>query len=178
MARMLAEARYHLAREPSPREAVNRMARGFGKLGWDDRFVTMVLMVLDCKTHEVTIVNAGHMAPILRRPDGKVEEAAEEITGVPLGVDPEWEYSEQSFQLEPGASLTAFTDGFSEATNADNNLYGMERLQAQVAAPAKTAKEMGERILADVEKFVDGYKQSDDMCLLCFGRTGGEKKRA
>ena len=68
--------------------------------------------------------------------------------------------------------LTAFTDGFSEAENVKREFYGMDRLAKQVAAPVTSATELGQRILSDVKQHASGHRQSDDMCLLCFGRTG------
>ena len=67
MAKLSAETRYCLASEPSPAAAVGRLNRAFCDSGWEDRFVTMVLAVLDPRRHEVTVVNAGHLPPLLRR---------------------------------------------------------------------------------------------------------------
>ncbi len=73
--------------------------------------------------------------------------------------------------LEPGDFVTIFTDGFSEAMNAERDLYGLERLMEQVSSSAVSVNDLGKHILEDVNKFVDGYAQSDDMCLACFGRV-------
>ena len=87
-----------------------------------------------------------------------------------MGVDPDWEYEEHTFELPPGAILTAFTDGFSEAENSDRDMYGLEALAEQVGGPAESAGQLGQRILDSVKAFVGDWRQSDDMCLLCFGR--------
>jgi len=170
MAKVSSDARYWLAGERCPAKAMTRLSEAFIKAGWSDRFVTMLLAVIDYNTHEVILVNAGHMPPILRHADGSVEEVGDEAAGVPIGVDEDWEYEEFHLRLEPGDSLTLFTDGFSEASNGQTELYGVERLIKQVARPAVCVKDLGEHILADVQSFVGNYKQSDDMCLLCFGR--------
>ena len=70
----------------------------------------------------------------------------------------------------PGNLLTIFTDGISEAMNAQNQLYGLERLTNQVGGPADNVASLGRQILDDVKHFVGGRPQSDDMCLICFGR--------
>jgi serine phosphatase RsbU (regulator of sigma subunit) len=67
--------------------------------------------------------------------------------------------------------LAAFTDGFSEALNANNELYGLERLRKRIGSPMKDVAELGHVILNDVKSFVGGHPQSDDMCLVCFGRV-------
>jgi serine phosphatase RsbU (regulator of sigma subunit) len=172
MAKVTSEARYQLVSAAQPAEAVIGLSKAFASYGWSERFVTFVMAVVDTKQHEVVLVNAGHMAPLLRRRDGTVAAVAEHISGVPLGVDPDWEYEEFRFTLQPGEILTSFTDGFSEAENVKRELYGMERLAKQVASPVKGVTELGQRILSDVKQHASGHRQSDDMCLLCFGRTG------
>jgi serine phosphatase RsbU (regulator of sigma subunit) len=130
----------------------------------------MIAAVLNPRTHELTMINAGHMAPILRRRGGVVEEIGEEAAGLPLGVAPGFDYQSYSHILEPGDVLTIFTDGFSEAMNSDRELYGLERLKDQISSPAVSVEDLGQHILDDVRKFANGYDQSDDMCLVCFGR--------
>ncbi len=171
MAKVTSEARYQLVSATQAGEAVNGLSKAFASYGWSERFVTFVMAVVDTKQHEVVLVNAGHMAPLLRRRDGTVAAVAEHISGVPLGVDPDWEYEEFRFTLQPGEILTCFTDGFSEAENVKREFYGMPRLAKQVATPVKGVTELGQRILSDVKQHASGHRQSDDMCLLCFGRT-------
>jgi serine phosphatase RsbU (regulator of sigma subunit) len=131
----------------------------------------MICAVLNPKTNELMLVNAGHMAPLLRRNGGRVEEIGEDAAGLPLGVAPGMEYQSYSHKLEPGDVVTMFTDGFSEAMNADRELYGMERLKTQITSPQVSVADFGRHILEDVREFVNGVDQSDDMCLVCFGRV-------
>src|SRR2546423_15164585 len=101
MAKVTSEARYQLVSSNQPREAVNGLSKAFSSYGWSERFVTFVMAVVDYKLHEVVIVNAGHMAPILRHRDGSIEPVAEHISGVPLGGDSDWGYEEVRFVLQP-----------------------------------------------------------------------------
>ena len=130
----------------------------------------MVMALLDPQREEATIVNAGHMPPLLRRGVQQVEPVGGELAGVPLGVDPDHDYHASTVPLKPGDFMTLFTDGISEAMNPDNQLYGLERLTQQVGASADDVGSLGRQILDDVKAFVGGRPQSDDMCLLCFGR--------
>ena len=173
MARLSADVRFSLASEPDPAKAVQRINEGFMRHDWGDRFVTMLVAILNPATNELIIVNAGHMAPILRRHDGSVADIGEDLAGLPLGVADGYEYESFKHQVEPGDLLTIFTDGFSEAMNNQRDLYGIERLRKQLSCPAVSVKDFGQHILEDVNKFVDGYDQSDDMCLVCFGRVEG-----
>jgi serine phosphatase RsbU (regulator of sigma subunit) len=170
MARLSSDVRFSLASEPDPARAVQQINEGFAHHDWQDRFVTMIAAVLNPATNELTMVNAGHMAPMLRR-RGVVEEIGEEAAGLPLGVASGYEYRSYSTTLEPGDVVTMFTDGFSEAMNGERELYGLERLKQQINSPPTDMSDFGRHILEDVRRFVNGVDQSDDMCLVCFGRT-------
>jgi serine phosphatase RsbU (regulator of sigma subunit) len=170
MAKLSGEVRFHLASEPDLAEAVNQINRLFSRSDWEDRFVTMVVAVLDPKNHDLVLVNAGHMPPFLRHGGGSVEEIGGQEAGLPLGVMEDYAYESFRRTLAPGDFLTVFTDGISEAMNAEKQLYGLERLSRQVGLQAVSIVELGEHILNDVRNFVGGQPQSDDMCLACFGR--------
>ncbi len=170
MAKLSGEVRYCLASEPTPAAAVSRINASFSRSGWQDRFVTFILAVLDGKTNELTVVNAGHMAPLLRHSQGVVEEIGDDVAGLPLGVDADYQYDQYIRQIDPGDFLVLYTDGISEAMNLDNDLYGIERLRSQLDQSSVTVDDLGRLILDDVKRFVGGRPQSDDMCLACFGR--------
>ena len=170
MASLAGELKFCLASEPTPSKAIDRVNALADRAGWEDRFVTLALLVLDPRTHEVTLVNAGHMAPLLRHADGRVEAVGEESNGFPLGVVSDAKYESFHLKLAPGDSLTMFTDGFSEAMSAGGQFYGLPRLEKQIASPVDDIAQLGQHILDDVQRFVRSHPQSDDMCLTCFGR--------
>lgn len=170
MAKLAVETRYCLAHQPAPVDAVTQLNRVFCDDACADRFVTLVLAVLDPARHEVTIVSAGHPLPLLRRGSGAVEVLAETDTGLPLGVDRSTAYTQSTLTLGPGDCLTLYTDGVTDAMNSGQELYGEERLRAQLDSGPQGAGSIGARILADVKQFVGARHQSDDVCLACFGR--------
>ncbi len=170
MARLSSDVRFSLASEEDPAMAVQQINAGFAQHEWEDRFVTMIVAVVNPKTNELTLVNAGHMAPMLRKRGGEVVDVGEDAAGLPLGVADSYEYEAFKFTLEPGELVTLFTDGFSEAMNSNRDLYGLERLKTQISSQAVSVVDLGQHILDDVNKYVDGFIQSDDMCLVCFGR--------
>ena len=65
MARLSSDVRFLLASEEDPAMAVQKINAGFANADWQDKFVTMIVAVVDPATHELTLVNAGHMAPLL-----------------------------------------------------------------------------------------------------------------
>ena len=171
MAKLSAETRFCLASEPSPAEAIGRLNRTFCESGWEDRFVTMVLAVLDPRRHEVAIVNAGHLPPLLHRAPGGVERVALKEACLPLGIDYDVDYAQCQLLLSPGDSLVLYTDGITEAMNANDELYGDQRLLTLLGSGGDRVSLLGRCILEDVKRFIGARPQSDDMCLTCFGRV-------
>lgn len=170
MAKLSSDVRFWLARESDPAIAMGRINAAFSSHGWDDRFVTMIVAVVEPDINRLTLVNAGHMPPLLRKGDGVVSEIGGEEAGLPIGVLDDSEFEAFQCELEPGDFLTLFTDGFSEAMNRGKELFGLERL-AELAGNAEIPSDaLGPYILKEVRKFVGDYPQSDDMCLVCFGR--------
>jgi serine phosphatase RsbU (regulator of sigma subunit) len=172
MAKLSTEARYSLVREPTAAAAVCRLNEVFCESRWEDRFVTLVVAVLDPVRHEVCVVNAGHPSPLMRRVSGAVEPVGDSVRGLPLSIGRGFEYEQVSLPVAPGDSLVLYTDGICEAMNAARELYHARRLEAQLASPVEGVKALGKRILDDVRRFVGPQPQSDDMCVTCFGRLG------
>jgi serine phosphatase RsbU (regulator of sigma subunit) len=170
MAKLSSDVRFWLAREPDPALALANINAAFSRHGWDDRFVTMVVAVVDPQACELTLVNAGHMPPILRSGNGKVEEVGGEESGPPLGVVDDYQYEAYKREFLAGDFLTIFTDGFSEAMDSKQDQFGVERLIEVCGDKALKSADLGPCILDKVHGFVGDYPQSDDMCLVCFGR--------
>ena len=150
---------------------MERLNAFFCESRWEDRFVTMVLAVLDPCRHEVSMVNAGHLAPLLRHASGKVEAVGEQSGGLPLGVDTGSRYEQFRFPLNPGDSLILYTDGLSDAMSADGQWYGSERIRAQLEKECEHAASLSQRLLSDIRRFIGSRPQSDDMCLTCLRRV-------
>ena len=178
MAKLSADVRYCLVSEPTPAAAINRLNRTFCESRWEDRFVTLVLAVLDPLRHEVTIVTAGHMAPLRRLADGRVEPVESPHSGgLPLGIEADVQYGQQPLTLGPGDALLLYSDGVTDAMNSAGEFYGLKRLQAQLSPAAESIMALGGRVLNDVQRFIGSRPQSDDMCVTCFGRTSGDEAR-
>jgi serine phosphatase RsbU (regulator of sigma subunit) len=170
MAKLSSDVRQWLTIEPNPAKALGKINQIFSGYGWDDRFVTMVIAVIDGNKNQLTLVNAGHMPPMLRNAAGEVTEIGGEQAGLPVGVVEDFEFDSYQHDLAPGDLVTLFTDGFSEAMNSQRELYGIERMTKIIGVKDVKTMEIGNHLLTDVREFAGDFPQSDDMCLVCLGR--------
>lgn len=170
VARLSAETPQLLLTEPTPADAVRRLNDVFCESRWEDRFVTMVVAVLDPAREQIEIASAGHLPVLLCERGGRLEIVGEEVTGLPLGVVPGAQYQSQLVPFVPGQTLVLYTDGIVEAMNAQRDLYGLERLESLLKRTHPDPAILGEQIINDVRNFVGNHPQSDDMCLVCVGR--------
>ncbi|MBQ8093221.1 MAG: SpoIIE family protein phosphatase [Clostridia bacterium] len=135
-------------------------------------FVTVWLAVLEISTGRGIAVNAGHEHPALRRANGLYElvtyrhsMAVATMEGLP--------FKEHEFQLMPGDSVFVYTDGVAEATNAENELFGTERMLAALnRVPDASPSETLQNVMEDINDFVAGAQQFDDITMLCLKYNG------
>ena len=80
------------------------------------------------------------------------------------------EYRQAEFTVDHGGSLTLYTDGLNEAADEEGSFYGVERLRDRVLETSGDPTALGQAIVDDVHQFVGQGDQSDDMCLVTFGR--------
>ena len=122
---------------------------------------------LDLVTGTLQYTNAGHNPPLLLREGGRVEVLASS-PGMVLGVVGEFRYGINSIRLEPGDTLCLYTDGVSEATGPDNQLFELERMQRvlEQSRGAPPQQIVGD-LVAAVEQFVGDAPQSDDITAMC-----------
>jgi phosphoserine phosphatase RsbU/P len=170
MAKLSAETRYCLASQPDAAKALTELNRRFCGPR-TDRFVTIVMAILDPKQHTVTIVNGGHMSPLWRDSAGELVEAGDEIASVPIGIMEEMQYEQASIQLQPGDVLMLYTDGINEAMDASDEIYGTDRLRNILIELPGGIDGCGRRLIDDVRRHMGSAPQVDDMCLVCFGRV-------
>jgi len=119
----------------------------------------------------MSLVIAGHMSPVIRRPDGSTEEFPETMIGLPLGVVQGMTYEVARRTLEPGETVVIYTDGVSEAMNPASDLYGVERLRETIAKGGPEPAKLAQAILADVKRHANGRAQNDDITLMVCGRS-------
>lgn len=141
----------------------------------EGRFVTYLLAVIDLATSEMSLVNAGHMSPMIKRPDGSIEEFDEETVGLPIGVMEDYPFEVVKRVIEPGDIVVFFTDGVDEAMNPDGELYTLERMREFISNTGGQADQLGQALLADVRRHAAGRPQNDDITIMTFGRDPGQE---
>ncbi len=134
-------------------------------------FVTLVYVLYDPHSGNLTYANGGHCNPLVVHPDGSSTELA--LTGgVALGVMPDLPYREDRTTLNPGDTLVLYTDGVSEAMNAHGEEFGVERLQQVfVGNPPTSAKMATDAVMKAVSEFSGDTSQSDDVTCLVLRRS-------
>ncbi len=131
-------------------------------------FVSLGFFLLDAEAMSLRYAIGGQPLPILLRPSNGgpclIEPPEHRL---PLGAFREVPYDTRELYLKKGDLIFFYTDGFTEAMDADMNPYGEERLMASVSArQAGTLDEVAQGVLADLRDFVGGAEQYDDMTFL------------
>jgi sigma-B regulation protein RsbU (phosphoserine phosphatase) len=127
-------------------------------------FATVLCGRIDLHDGQCTLASAGHESPLLLPADGPVQTIDFE-TGPPLGFEVSSRFPMWRGKLEPGASLIAYTDGITEAFNADDQAYGSDRLLAALRT-GYSAQDNCRRLIAEVHRFAGAAPQSDDITVL------------
>ena len=135
-------------------------------------FVTVWLGILELSTGKLTAANAGHEYPVLMHPDGMFE-LFKDRHGFVIGGMEGVRYREYELQLEPGAKLFVYTDGVPEASDADQELFGTERMvDALNAGRDGTPQEILKTVRQAVDGFVKDAEQFDDLTMMCLEYKG------
>ena len=131
------------------------------------RFTTAVLSEYNPTSRQLTYVNAGHNAPILRRANGSFEIL--DVGGLPLGIQSDETYETATLELKSGDALILFTDGVVEAFNSAGEEFGNERwISAIRNLPDWDAQQSLQFLMRHVDEFVGATRQSDDITCLVF----------
>jgi sigma-B regulation protein RsbU (phosphoserine phosphatase) len=134
-------------------------------------FVTLFYGTLSGKERTLTYVNAGHNPPIVyRRHDGSMEELMP--TGIILGAVEHRVYTSRTISIGAGDVIVMYTDGVTEATNNQLEMFGEERLRTIIRQSSTLpSNEIIEKILHGVETFSSGEPQFDDITLMVIKGT-------
>lgn len=135
-------------------------------------FVTVWLTVIDIETGEGVAANAGHENPAIRRKDGIYEMIRTKHSPFVAALEG-MVFKESEFRLEPGDSFFVYTDGVTEATDAENKMFGEDRLiEVLNRDPGADPEDLLPAVSAAIEEFVGDAPQFDDITMVGFRYNG------
>ncbi|MDO4804979.1 MAG: SpoIIE family protein phosphatase [Lachnospiraceae bacterium] len=138
-----------------------------------DMFVTAWCGILELSTGKLTAANAGHEYPTAYHVSDGVFQIVKDKHGFVLGGMEGMMYRQYELQLMPGDKIFVYTDGVPEATNADNELFGTERMiEALNKKPDAHPAEILTTVREAVSVFVGPAEQFDDLTMLCIEYKG------
>ena len=150
----------------SPKEIMERVNQAICRNNTERMFVTVWLGILEISTGRLTSSNAGHECPVIRQPGGSFEVFKSKHDFV-LGGFEHKKFTEREMTLEHGATLFVYTDGVPEATNADNEFFGMDRLvEVLNREPDAAPEQLLNNVHSAVNEFVGDAPQFDDLTML------------
>ena len=137
-------------------------------------FVTAWMGILNTKTGKVLFANAGHNPPLVKHADGTYEYLKSRAGFVLAGMEG-IRYRKNELQLQPGDAIYLYTDGVTEATDLNTELYGEERLYTVLEKYKDvTPEELCDEVKKDVDAFVGEAPQFDDITMLALKYHGEE----
>jgi sigma-B regulation protein RsbU (phosphoserine phosphatase) len=164
MSNLQAAVKAYAGEDCNPVELCRRVNRILCENCEPGRYVTFFCGVLDSTGGTFTYVNAGHNPPLVARPNGSVLRLAD--GGPVLGEFPDWSAAQGQINLDRGDRLAFYTDGITEATDADGQEFGETRLADLLSLNrASPAGELHAKLLAEAVRFANGTF-TDDATLL------------
>ena len=166
---------HHVAmHELSPAKILTSVNEEICSRNPEEMFVTVWLGILEISTGILTAASAGHEFPAMKKPDGSFE-LIRDKHGFVLGGMEGIRYRDYTLQLEPGSRFFVYTDGVPEATDANKNMYGTERmLEALRQKQDGTPQEILSAVSQSVKNFVGPTEQFDDLTMLCLEYRGSD----
>ena len=164
-----------MAENATPSSVLERVNHSICQSNKAELFVTVWLGILELSTGKLKAANAGHEYPAIQRTGGGFEIYRDKHSFVVGGMDG-IRYKEYDLQLCPGDSIFLYTDGVTEATDANSRLFGTDRmLSALNKAPDETPTVILKNVKSGINDFVGSAPQFDDITMLCiryYGRDG------
>ena len=149
----------------SPKELMAKVNRVMWRNTTEDKFITLFYALADAKGRTLQFTNAGHNAPVLTRQDGS--QVRLEEGGLIVGAFEENAYGQGQIELRPGDRLVMFTDGITEAVNAEDEEFGEKRLvQACVRGRQLSAEALHDFLFDAVTEFCSGEFEDDATLLV------------
>ncbi len=154
----------------SPKTILEEVNNKIDESNGEGMFVTVWLGILTISTGKIVAANAGHEYPALKKPGGKFE-LIKDKHGMMVGAMPGIMYSEYEMELEKGGCLFLYTDGVPEATDANNQLFGTDRMiDALNKDPDASLADLLGNVKKATDEFIGEAPQFDDLTMLAVTR--------
>lgn len=159
----------------SPSEVLSKVNDQLMENNKAEMFVTAWVGVLNLKSGELVYANAGHEYPVIKHRGGSYEILREKHSP-PLGCLEDIPFREGKMTLQKGDVLFVYTDGVTEATNVDEQLFGTERMLQVLNSSETDEPVMIEKTVREgIGKFAHGAPQFDDITMLCMRYDGKDR---
>ena len=132
----------------------------------NEAFVTAFYGIYDPATRRLDYSSAGHNPPRLMRCSRSTIESLDNAQRLPLGLFADEVYEDSTLMLSPGDQLAFYTDGITEAMDAENRMFGLENLDAVLSRCGGTAQSLVDDVIDAVRAFTLGQAPADDQTLL------------
>jgi len=174
MAQTITLAKSLAPRAPSPDIMLQLLNQELCRGNDSCMFVTLLCGLLDTGNGEITLASAGHEPPVLC--SSSVTRLIEVETGSVLGLNEDASYPRHRMTMQPGQTLVLYTDGITEASNHEQQMYGLERtIECLSKIPQEAAPEGYIRqLIADMDQFVADAPQFDDITALALSWHGSK----
>jgi sigma-B regulation protein RsbU (phosphoserine phosphatase) len=168
MAKLQTIVRTLAAEYPALRQFASRVNDAFRREGLANIFASMVYIELTPGTGHIRYINAGHPPPLLVHAGGITSTDKGDAA---IGLIPQTAFRERSADLAPGDLFICYSDGVTEARNAQGEFFGVERLTAKLqGSRSLSAPETGAMLIAAVDRFVGEVRPHDDLSLVILKR--------
>ena len=161
----------------SPAQLIKNINRKICETNKQGLFVTMLLGIVDIKSGKTSLINCGHNLPLIKRQNGNYE-YLQLNSNFPLGTFDDAEFEIYETTLNPGDLIYTYTDGVTEATNNNDELFGETRLNDNLNEIQETdVMSIAQKIKTSLLEYTDSAPQSDDITMLIFKFNGENVKR-
>jgi serine phosphatase RsbU (regulator of sigma subunit) len=155
-------------KEDSPAQILSEVSEPIFSRTDKRTFITCAMARYDLESKMISIANAGHCKPILKR-NGKADFIQTQGPRFPLGIKPDVKYQNLEFKLKKGDFFLLYSDGLPEAANEQGEWFGFEEVPAlveRIDTENLSANEIAQEIKRTVQKF-SNYQLADDTTVIC-----------
>ena len=156
----------------NPKELIENINKKICQTTKEGFFVTMLAGITDIETGETSIINCGHNLPLIKRQNENYE-YLKLNSNIALGVFDDAKYEIYETVLNPGDIIFTYTDGVTESTNLNDEMYGEEKLYNCLNNIKETdVIQIAQKVKESVKEHTESAPQSDDITMLIFKYNG------